>query len=174
MKKRLLMILVIGLVVAAGIIAGRARANRNIRRTSWPAATIVLQQTEYGLKGEVLITVTLVRYQHSDGTWEQHGNRGDSKPQHSRGRVDPARVPTIAEYERAAAEFGRREDQLLGYRVFIQKNEREEFWYAPDLDAVLKAVSYNKDGSISDVTEAISVTPGEPDLRTFGNIEQKL
>jgi hypothetical protein len=82
-------------------------------------------------------------------------------------------VPTIAEYERAAAEFGRREDQLLGYRVFIQKNEREEFWYAPDLDSVLKAVSYNKDGSISDVTEAISVTPGEPDLRTFGNSEQK-
>jgi hypothetical protein len=30
------------------------------------------------------------------------------------------------------------------------------------LDAVLKAVIYNKDGSISDVTEAIAVTPGEP------------
>src|SRR5688572_16920328 len=150
MKKRLLMILMIGLVVAAGIIASRARANRNMKRTSWPAATIVSQQTEYGLNGEVLSTVTVVRYQHSDGTWEQHvDNRGDGKPQHSRGRVNPTTVPTVQEYERAAAEFGRREDQLLGYRVFIQKNAREEFWYAPDLDAVLKAVKYNKDGSIS-------------------------
>lgn len=163
MKKRLLMIVLMGVVVAAGIIAGSSRANRSTRRTSWPAATIVVQLTEYGSKGEFLNSRKLVRYQHGDGTWENHmDDRGDGTPFHSSGRVNPSTRPTVEEYARAAADFGRPEAQFLGYRVFIQKNEREEFWYAPDLDAMLKEIKYNTDGSISDITEAISVTPGEP------------
>lgn len=163
MKRRLLMLLLIVAVVAAGIIAGRARANRNARRASWPAVTIVSRITEYGLGGEVLHTATLVRRQHADGRWEQQINhRGNGKPFNSKGQIDPGTAPTVQEYERAAAEFGRREDQILGYRVFVQENEREAFWISPELDAVLKSISYNKDGSISDITEAVLITPGPP------------
>jgi hypothetical protein len=89
-------------------------------------------------------------------------DRGDGTPFQSSGRVNPSTVPTVEEYARASADVGRPEAQLLGYRVFIERNERDELWYSPDLAAVLKAISYNKDGSISDVTEAISVTRGEP------------
>ena len=163
MKKRLLMIVLMGVVVAAGIIAGTSRANKSKKRTIWPAATIVLQLTEYGSDGEVLNTRKLVRYQHGNGTWENHmDDRGNGTPFRSSGRVNPSTRPTVEEYARAAADFGRPEAQFLGYRVFIQKDERDEFWYAPDLDAMLKEIRYNKDGSISDITEAISVTPGEP------------
>jgi hypothetical protein len=160
MKKRLLMLFLIALMIAAGIIAGPTRANRYQRRTSWPAVMIVLRQTEYGLDGEVLRSVKIIRQQHNDGTWEEDvGNRGNGKSQRSTGQVDVSQVPTVQEYERAAAETGRPEAQLLGYRVFIQKDAREEFWYAPELDAVLKAVRYNDDGSVSFVIEAVSVTP---------------
>lgn len=163
MKKRLLMVLLIGAVVAGGIVAGRVRANRNSKRAMWPAVTIVSQITEFGSKGEVLSRTTMVRRQHVDGRWEQEINdRGNGEPFTSRGQVDPSTVPTVEQYERAAADFGRREDQMLGYRVFVQTNDREEFWYSPELDAVLKAIRYNKDGSISDLTEAITITPGAP------------
>jgi hypothetical protein len=163
MKKRLLTSLLIGVVVAGGIIAGRAFANRSTKRTSWPAVTIVLQQTEYGLQGEILRSVKIVRHQHSDGRWEQRmDDRGDGKPSHSRGQIDPSTAPTAEEYARASVEVGRQETELLGYRVFIQRNPREELWIAPDLDAILKGVSYYEDGSVSDVTEAILITPGKP------------
>ena len=160
MKKRLLMLLLVALVIAAGIIAGRTRANRYARRTNWPAVTIVLRLTDYGVGGEVLSSEMFIRQQHANGTWEEDiANRGSGKSRRSTGQVDVSQVPTVQEYERAAAETGRPEAQLLGYRVFIQKDAREEFWYAPELDAVLKAVRYNDDGSVSHVIEAVSVTP---------------
>jgi hypothetical protein len=76
--------------------------------------------------------------------------------------VEPSHVPTAEEYARVAAELGRPEDQFLGYRVYIQKDERAEVWYAPELDAVLKLVAYDSAGRLDSVTEAISITPGNP------------
>lgn len=163
MKKRVLLVLLIGAVVAAGIIAGRTRAHRQNRRTTLPAATIISRVTEYGENGDVLGTMMIIRRQYSDGTWRQHGeNQGNGKPFESSGRVEPSHVPTAEEYARVAAELGRPEDQFLGYRVYIQKDERAEVWYAPELDAVLKLIAYDRAGRLDSVTEAISITPGNP------------
>ncbi len=107
MKKRLLMLLLIALVIAAGIIAGRTRANRYARRTSWPAVTIVSRLTDYGLDGEVLSSEMFIRQQHANGFWqEETANRGNGTSRRSTGQIDVSRVPTVQEYERAAAETG--------------------------------------------------------------------
>jgi hypothetical protein len=160
MKKPVLMFLLIATIIAAGLIAGHTSANRNTKRTKWPAATIISQQTEYGPNGEILSSTRIVRHQHPDGSWEQHTtNSRNGQSSRTTGRIDLSTAPTVNDYVQAAAETGRPETQLLGYRVFIQKNAREEFWYSPELDAVLKAVRYNDDGSISDVTEAVLITP---------------
>ena len=89
-------------------------------------------------------------------------NRGNGQLFDARGGVDPSHVPTAEEYARVAAELGRHEDRFLGYQVFIQKDERAEFWYAPALDAVLKTITYDRDGALDSVTEAIAITPGDP------------
>jgi hypothetical protein len=122
MKKRLLMVLMIGAVVAAGIVAGRVRANRNTKRATWPAVTIISQITEFGSKRKVFSRTTMVRRQHVDGRWEQDINdRGNGKPFTSRGQVDLSTVPTVEQYELAAVDFDRREDQMLGYRVLCKR-----------------------------------------------------
>jgi hypothetical protein len=71
---------------------------------------------------------TLVSRLHYVLAMRHSDNRRNGQPFDARGGVDPSHVPTAEEYARVAAELGRHEDRFLGYQVFIQKDERAEFW----------------------------------------------
>lgn len=162
MKRQILIGVCVLLVVAAGIIAGRVRARPQVR-TSMTALTLTSKFTDYGTDGSVLGAYTQVRRQYSDGRWTLN-LEGGPKTYTSNGRINVSDLLTPGAYSAGARERGRQESQVLGYRVFIQKDPNgTEFWYCPELDTLLKEIEFSKDGKLLSVTEAVSVQLGEPE-----------
>lgn len=164
MKRRLLIGFCVVLVVIGGIIAGRVRARPNVR-TNATALTIVSKVTDYGTDGSILGVYTQVRRQYSDGTWKVHLDVPGKKAFDSSGRIDVSRLLSADVYAAGALSAGQKEGQFLGYTVYVQTDPNgTEFWYAPELDTMLKEVVYSKkDGKLDTVVEAISIQLGEPD-----------
>jgi len=157
MKKFVFPLLAVA-VVTTGLIAGRARPNQ--KRTSVTPSTIVFTFTDYGTDGSVLGVSRMTRRQFSDGTWKTRVELPDGTFRDSSGRITPGNLVTPAEYR--AHTTDRLQDSVLGYNVVIQLDARQQAWYSPELDTLLQHVIYDKDGTLSDVLEAVEITEGEP------------
>jgi hypothetical protein len=162
MKRRLLLVLLIVLVSIGGLVAGR-RMSSKADRTSMTAVTITSQMTEFAPDGTSLGTRIVTRRQYADGRWKTRIDNLDGKPLESSGRIDPASLATVDEWIAHARAHGRRQDQILGYTVFIQSDPSgTEIWHCPELDTPLKEVIYHN-GKASSLTEAVSVVVGQPE-----------
>lgn len=157
MKKFVFPLLAVA-VVTAGLVAGRARSNQ--KRTSVTPSTIVFTFTEYGTDGSVVGVSRMTRKQFSDGTWTIRQELPDGTLRHSRGGITPGNLLTPAEYR--AHTTDRLQDSVLGYNVVIYLDARQQAWHSPELDTLLKHVTYDKDGTLNDVLEAVEITEGEP------------
>ena len=150
------------IIVVAGLLAACAHQRSTQRRATNTAATIIFQITDYGTDGSELGRWNMRPRQYSDGRWKVHMDDVNGKPVDSSGGIDPAFWATPEDFAAQAIAMGRRRDQVLGYTVFVQKDpSRTEFWFSPELNTTLKEVVY-QNGKIGDVTEAVSVTVGEP------------
>ena len=157
MKKLVFPLLAVA-VVSAGLIAGRARPNQ--KRTSVTPSTIVFTFTEYGTDGSVVGVSRITRQQFSAGTWKNRQELPDGTFRESSGGITPGNLVAPAEYR--AHTTDRLQDSVLGYSVVIQLDARQQAWYSPELDTLLKHVTYDKDGTLADVLEAVEITEGEP------------
>jgi hypothetical protein len=162
MKRRLLFGLLIVLVSIGGLVA-RGQMSSKPHRTSMAAVTITSQLTEFAPDGTSLGTWTVSRRQYADGRWKTRIDNLNGKPFESSGRTDPASLATVDEWAAHARAHGRKQDQILGYTVFIQRDSSgTEIWHCPELDTPLKEVIYHN-GKPSSVTEAVSVVVGHPE-----------
>jgi len=154
--------LLVGLASVAGIFTARYRVDSKVRRTTMTPGTITSILTDYAPDGTETGSWTITRRQYSDGTWKTHIDNMNGEPFDSSGRINPASLTTPEDFAVHAVAMGRRQDRVLGYRVFVQKDPSgTEVWYSPELDTVLKEVIY-KQGKLDSVTEAVSVTIGQP------------
>lgn len=162
MRSRILMGLLVALISIGGFVAGRSRTNSKVRRTTIAAATITSQQTEFFADGITEAGTRIVtRRQYSDGRWKTHMENAYGEPFNSSGRIDPASKPTAEEWAAYSIANGRRQDEVLGYKVWVQHDPSgTEVWYCAELDTVLKVILY-QDGKLSSITEPISVVVGE-------------
>jgi hypothetical protein len=157
MKKFVFALLAVA-VVAAGLIDGRARPNQ--KRINVTPSTIVFTFTEYGTDGSVVGVSRITRRQFSDGAWKIRQQLPDGTFRESSGGITPGNLLTPAEYR--ARTTDRLQDSVLGYNVVIYLNARQQAWHSPELDTLLKHVTYDKDGTLNDVLEAVEITEGEP------------
>lgn len=156
--KKIVFPLVAGAVVTTGLIVGWARPNT--KRTSVTPSTIVYTFTEYGTDGSVVGVSRMTRKQFSDGTWKTRQELPDGTFRNSSGRITPGNLVTPAEYR--AHTTDRVQDSVLGYNVVIYLDARQQAWYSPELDTLLKHVIYDKDGTLADVLEAVEIKEGVP------------
>ena len=138
----------------------QSRALPKQKRTSVTPSTIVSTFTEYGTDGSVVGVSRITRRQFSDGTWKIRQELPDGTFRESSGGITPGNLFTPAEYRAHTAD--RLQDSVLGYNVVIYLDARQQAWYSPELDTLLKHVSYDKDGTVADVVEAVEITEGEP------------
>lgn len=154
--------LVIGWAVA-GLAIGRSISHQ---QRKFHGATIVYRLTEYDPDGKVLGVTNMTRFQWADGSWVNHQVGPTGKTRDSSGKIPLQGRPAPDDYWSRALSQGQRTGELLGTRIVIhplgRSGERGEVWYSPDKEAMLKQISYGKDGTVSLILEAVEIRDGEP------------